>query len=81
MREDPVAFMLNVGLHYRGTVSNQLLLLSSSLFLTLLVTIQFEQGWRGYKSYIGNKILYPGFSDRMKSLVLNSKKGTTDVLL
>ncbi|KAI9310810.1 hypothetical protein BX666DRAFT_2032528 [Dichotomocladium elegans] len=49
IREDPVAFMLNLGLHYRGT------------------------GWRGYKNYIGNKILYPGFSDRIKSLVLSSQ--------
>ncbi|KAI7887357.1 putative acyltransferase [Lichtheimia hyalospora FSU 10163] len=49
MREDPVAFMLNLGLHYRGT------------------------GWRGYKTYIGNKIFYPEFSPRMKSLVLNSE--------
>ncbi|KAI7850552.1 putative acyltransferase [Circinella umbellata] len=50
MREDPVAFMLNIGLHYQGT------------------------GWRGYQHYIGNKIFYPGFSDKIKSLILNSQK-------
>ncbi|KAI8371392.1 uncharacterized protein BYT42DRAFT_622292 [Radiomyces spectabilis] len=48
IREDPIAFMLNVGLHIQGT------------------------GWRGYKSYIGNRILYPEFSSRMKDAVLNS---------
>ncbi|ORY94623.1 acyltransferase [Syncephalastrum racemosum] len=30
------------------------------------------EGWRGYNNYIGNKILYPGFSARMKELVLGS---------
>ncbi|KAI9486051.1 MAG: glycerol-3-phosphate acyltransferase [Benjaminiella poitrasii] len=50
IREDPVAFMLNVGLYYQGT------------------------GWRGYKNYIGTKILYPRFSNKMKQLVLDSKK-------
>ncbi|KAI8331761.1 putative acyltransferase [Chlamydoabsidia padenii] len=50
MREDPVAFMMNLGLYYQGT------------------------GWRGYKSYIGNKVFYPTFSAKMKSMVLSSKK-------
>ncbi|KAG0188238.1 hypothetical protein DFQ28_005196 [Apophysomyces sp. BC1034] len=50
LREDPVAFMLNVGLYYQGT------------------------GWRGYKSYIGTRIIYPEFSSRMKEMVLNSKQ-------
>ncbi|KAI8993177.1 hypothetical protein BDB01DRAFT_775443 [Pilobolus umbonatus] len=50
IREDPVAFMLNIGLYYQGA------------------------GWRGYKDYIGNKILYPEFTPRMKSLVLNSQR-------
>ncbi|CAO0792927.1 unnamed protein product [Mucor circinelloides] len=50
IREDPVAFMLNVGLFYQGT------------------------GWRGYNNYIGTKILYPGYSAKMKQVVLDSKK-------
>ncbi|KAG0168208.1 hypothetical protein DFQ30_005079 [Apophysomyces sp. BC1015] len=31
-------------------------------------------GWRGYKSYIGTRIIYPEFSSRMKEMVLNSKQ-------
>ncbi|KAG2190899.1 hypothetical protein INT46_006352 [Mucor plumbeus] len=50
IREDPVAFMLNVGLFYQGA------------------------GWRGYKNYIGTKILYPSYSGKMKQVVLDSKK-------
>ncbi|CEG66153.1 hypothetical protein RMATCC62417_02786 [Rhizopus microsporus] len=50
IREDPFAFLFNVGLYYRGA------------------------GWRGYKDYIGPKILYPGFSKEMKALVFNSPK-------
>ncbi|KAG1520109.1 hypothetical protein G6F52_007976 [Rhizopus delemar] len=50
MREDPVAFMLNIGLYYQGA------------------------GWRGYKDYIGTKILYPEFTREMRSMVLNSPK-------
>ncbi|KAI8098984.1 putative acyltransferase [Halteromyces radiatus] len=50
LREDPVAFMMNLGLYYQGT------------------------GWRGYKSYIGNKVFYPEFSTRMKAMVLSSKR-------
>ncbi|OBZ87843.1 Dihydroxyacetone phosphate acyltransferase [Choanephora cucurbitarum] len=50
IREDPLAFMLNMGLYYQGT------------------------GWRGYTDYIGAKILYPGFSERIKRMVLDSDK-------
>ncbi|KAI8385656.1 hypothetical protein BD560DRAFT_383998 [Blakeslea trispora] len=50
IREDPLAFMLNMGLYYQGT------------------------GWRGYTDYIGTKILYPGFSERIKRMVLDSNK-------
>ncbi|KAI8075673.1 glycerol-3-phosphate acyltransferase [Thamnidium elegans] len=49
IREDPLAFMLNVGLYYQGA------------------------GWRGYKNYIGTKILYPGYSKRIRAMVLDSK--------
>ncbi|KAI8886316.1 putative acyltransferase [Backusella circina FSU 941] len=31
-------------------------------------------GWRGYNDYIGNEILYPGFSKRMKETVLANPK-------
>ncbi|GAN00936.1 acyltransferase [Mucor ambiguus] len=59
IREDPVAFMLNVGLFYQGT------------------------GWRGYNNYIGTKILYPGYSAKMKQVVLDSKKANrqTEILV
>ncbi|KAI7862007.1 putative acyltransferase [Spinellus fusiger] len=50
IREDPVAYMLNIGLYYQG------------------------KGWRGYRSYIGSKILYPGFSDGIKKDILSSRK-------
>ncbi|KAI7905108.1 uncharacterized protein BX663DRAFT_501774 [Cokeromyces recurvatus] len=50
IREDPFAFMFNIGLYYQGT------------------------GWRGYKNYIGTKILYPGFSNKIKQIVLDSKE-------
>ncbi|KAG2210014.1 hypothetical protein INT47_003450 [Mucor saturninus] len=50
IREDPLAFLFNMGLYYQGT------------------------GWRGYKDYIGTKILYPGYSEKMRSMVLGSKK-------
>ncbi|RCH90268.1 hypothetical protein CU098_003351 [Rhizopus stolonifer] len=50
IREDPVAFMLNMGLYYQGA------------------------GWRGYTDYIGTKILYPGYSQKMRKMVLESKK-------
>lgn len=50
LREDPVAFMFNVGLYYQGA------------------------GWRGYKDYIGAKILYPEFTREMRSIVLESPK-------
>ncbi|KAI9365062.1 hypothetical protein BD770DRAFT_433317 [Pilaira anomala] len=49
IREDPLAFILNVGRYYQGT------------------------GWRGYKDYIGTKILYPGYTKRIRSMVMESK--------
>ncbi|CDH56283.1 glycerol-3-phosphate acyltransferase protein [Lichtheimia corymbifera JMRC:FSU:9682] len=30
-------------------------------------------GWRGYETYIGNKILYPGFSESMRNAVFTSR--------
>ncbi|KAI9278119.1 hypothetical protein BY458DRAFT_538806 [Sporodiniella umbellata] len=50
LREDPVAYMLNVGLYYQGT------------------------GWRGYKDYIGAKILHPSFTKDMRKIVLENPK-------
>ncbi|KAL0095889.1 acyltransferase [Phycomyces blakesleeanus] len=32
------------------------------------------KGWRGYKSYIGNKIFYPDFSKNIKEKILSSKQ-------
>ncbi|KAI8979677.1 hypothetical protein BDF20DRAFT_906184 [Mycotypha africana] len=50
LREDPIAYLLHLGLFYQGA------------------------GYRGYKDYIGTKILYPEFPARMKEIVLNSPK-------
>lgn len=38
-------------------------------------TLFVSKGWRGYKNYIGTKILYPGFSAKLRQIVLDSKKG------
>jgi energy-converting hydrogenase Eha subunit H len=61
--------MLNIGLYYQGTVSFILYCLVKKKSLTL-----FKKGWRGYKDYIGVKVLYPGFSNKLKEIVLNSDK-------
>lgn len=39
-----------------------------------------RKGWRGYKDYIGTKILYPEFTREMRSMVLNSPKGTHSIV-
>jgi hypothetical protein len=64
--------MLNIGLYYQGTVTiaNQPENIENKMTNALL-----KKGWRGYKNYIGSKILYPGYSAKMRQIVMDSKRG------